>query len=160
MVGKYVAEKTKSVRSFSVFLTALKSVKYNWKLLEAQNRKAILDLFDGMSTRKDMTGRDYTEILNGIAGLGIGWKELNENTRRKLLERLPEMQNKFEGMNLCSVVFTYGKLSVNIKEVSSNPIEQAFLQIAIKALEAIKNNPGQFLDRHREVITKLQCIVY
>jgi hypothetical protein len=160
IIDKYLSEEKKSVKWFSLFLTAMKSVKYHWKLLEQPKRRVILDLFNEMSTRNDMTGRQYTEILNGIAGLGVDWKELNENTRRKLLERLPEMENKLEGVSLTSVVFTYGKLSVNIKEVSSKPIEQAVLQIAIKALERIKSNKSEDLDRNREVITNYTvCIV-
>jgi hypothetical protein len=159
IIDKYLVEKRKSVRTFSLFLTALKSVKYNLKLLEQQNRNAVLDLFDEMSTRTDMTGRGYTEILNGIAGLGIGWKELNESTGRKLLSRLPEMQNKLEGISLYSVIFTYGKLSVNIKEVSSRPIEQAFHQIALNGLELMKHNLDEFLDRNREVISYSVSII-
>jgi predicted Fe-S protein YdhL (DUF1289 family) len=160
ILGKYLTEKKKSVKWFPLFLTALKSVKYNWKLLEQPNRKKILELFDEMSTRKDMNERQYSEILNGIAGLGIGWKVLNESTRKKLLERLPEMQTKLEGISMYSVVFTYGKLSVNIKEVSSKPIEQAFLQIAIKALERIKSNKSEDLDRNRDLETNYTvCIV-
>jgi hypothetical protein len=142
IMESYIEKRWKSTWSFSIFITAIKKLNYHWKILDETRKQEFLKLFDYITGRKKMTERGYTEILAGISGLGIRWSELNENTRRNLLDRIDEMKDQLIGFHLIAVIFHFGKLGAIIKESEQctphSQLEDSFMELVLKALEFIE----------------------
>jgi hypothetical protein len=115
LIVKYFRSASISLRSFPLFLTSLKKLDYHWNSFDNDVKKRILNLFGDMSNDDMLTGREYSEIIGGITGLGMKWNDLKERTRETLLGRLKNIYGESELIHLRSIIFNMGKLSVHIQ---------------------------------------------
>jgi hypothetical protein len=154
LINKYLKVKWKPVDEFALFFTALKVLNYKWKFINNWKRNLILEIFDKLIGSKEMTGREYSEILGGFSGIDLDWNTIDKKSRTRFLFRLEEIKETIRGINLCSVLFNYGKLGINVKTLPPQ-IEVTFLDIAMKALKVIRDDEGK-LDKGREVKEDIQ----
>jgi hypothetical protein len=158
LLNKYLKVKWKPVDEFALFFTALKVLNYKWKFINNWKKNLILETFDKLIESKEMTGREYSEILGGFSGIDLDWEKIDKKTRTRFLFRLEEIKETLKGINLVSVLFNYGKLGVNVKSLPPQ-VEVTFLDIAMKSLKMIRDDEGK-LDKGREVKRKIFSINY
>jgi hypothetical protein len=108
LIVKYLRSASISLRSFPLFLTSLKKLDYHWNSFDNDVKERILNMFDLISNAEVLTGREYSEIMGGIAGLGMNWNDLKERTRETLLGRLKHFYGECNLVSLSSIISTWG----------------------------------------------------
>jgi hypothetical protein len=144
-VAKYVKSPSRTLRSFPLLLTSMKKLDYRWSdhFCEATEiKERIINLLDEFSHDDKLTGRELNEVLGGIAGLGMNWKnDLKESTRNNLFQRLAVFYPRFPGFDLggiATTIFTLGRLEVNVQEQPESDYKYIFLQMVLNALELLQ----------------------
>jgi hypothetical protein len=133
LIVKYLRSASTSLRSFPCFLSSLKKLDYHWNTFDNDTKERILNLFDDMSNGNMLEGREYSEIIGGITGLGMNWNDLKERTRETLLGRLRNFYWQFDLISLYSIIFSMGKLSLRIQY--GGVIWETILEMTSKTLE-------------------------
>jgi hypothetical protein len=154
LIVKYLRSASISLRSFPLFLTSLKKLDYRWRSFGDDVKERILNIFDLISNDEMLTGREYSEIMGGITGLGMNWNDLKERTRETLLGRLKNIYWGCDMLNLYSIIFNMGKLSVHIQR--DGVIWETVLQMASKILELIEKVSNL---KDRERIVSFTCML-
>jgi hypothetical protein len=111
---KFISSSSKSFQSFPLFLTSLKKLDYRWNVFDRCTKERIVNRFDDISNDGMLKGKEYRELIAGIAGLEMNWNDLKERTRTNLLERLKNIYGELDLSGLGMVIFHLGKLSVRL----------------------------------------------
>jgi hypothetical protein len=135
LIVKYICSSSKSFVSFPLFLTSLKKVDYRWNLIDRETKERIVFLFDGISEDETLKGREYGELIGGIAGLEMNWNDLKENTRKSLLERLKNIDEETDLLYLYSIIFTMGRLVIQLQPGDST--WESVLKMTAKILTSV-----------------------
>jgi hypothetical protein len=155
LIVKYLRSATTSLRSFPLFLTSLKKLDYHWNSFDNDVKERILNLFDDIANDGMLKGREYSEIIGGITGLGMKWNDLKERTRKTLLGRLKNVYGGCDLIGLSSIVFNMGKLSVRIPHGDS--IWETVLQMTSKIFELMEKETD-LKERGRRV--SFSCVLH
>jgi hypothetical protein len=144
-IAKYINSPSWTPRSFPMLLTSMKKLDYRWSdhFCEASEiKERIINLVDEFSNDYKVTGRELNEVLGGIAGLGMNWKnDLKESTRNNLFQRLAVLYPAFPGFDLggiATTIFTLGRLEVNVQEQPESNSKYIFLQMVLNAVELMQ----------------------
>jgi hypothetical protein len=136
LIVKYLRSTSIPLRSFPLFLTSLKKLDYQWNFFGNDTTERVVDMFDLISNAEVLTGREYSEIIGGITGLGMNWNDLKERTRETLLGRLKHFYGECNLVSLSSIIFNMGKLSVRISHGDS--IWETVLQMTSMIFELME----------------------
>jgi hypothetical protein len=150
--------RAKSPRSFPLFLTSLRKLNYRWSFMASETKQKLLQLFDEVSTDKSLTGRDFNEVIGGVVtGLAMEWRDFQETTRNKLLQRLKGLYGTLNLLELSSIIFNLGKLAVN-NHNNNNGDKEIFVVMTKRALNLMKMEKNT-LNKSRRVKPKSLILV-
>jgi hypothetical protein len=147
IVDKFLKKKQQSFYWFALFLSGLRGLNYSGALLKSNHRQRILESLSELNEGND--GRAYSDLLIGIGGLRISWKDYCEAGQRNLLNQLESVKETLDARSICTVIFNYGKLGANLKETGHKKI---VIELVEKGLKEIDDDIGKGkLDLSREV---------
>jgi hypothetical protein len=155
LIVKYLRSVSPSLRSFPLFLTSLKKLDYRWNFFGSDAKERILNMFDDMSNDNVLKGREYSEIIAGITGLGMKWNDLKERTRETLLGRLKNIHGGCDLVSLYSIIFNLGKLSVRIHH--GDVIRETVLQMTSKIFELMEKESIQ--KKRERIVSVSECFI-
>jgi hypothetical protein len=135
LVVKYICSSSKSFVSFPLFLTSLKKVDYRWKLFDRGTKERIVDVFDGICEDELLKGGEYGELIAGVTGLEMNWKDLKEKSRKTLLNRLKNIYGQMDLSSLSMIIFHMGKLAVHFSP--RDVIWETVLKMTVKILTSV-----------------------
>jgi hypothetical protein len=138
LTDKFFEKKEHSFRWFALFLTGLKGLKHSGHFLNEKQRQRTMELFGEL--RKDCDERAYSELLSGIVGLRIYWDEISEAGKQNLLNHLEVLKSDFTADRFYTVVFNFGKLGVNLKNL---PCKHTITKLTEKALLEMQGDNGE-----------------
>jgi hypothetical protein len=138
VVEDFLEKTPQSFRWFAVFLFALKGVNFSGRALHEKYRQRIVELLGDL--KEDRDGKAVSELISGIVGVGIRWGDINEAGKRNLLNQLEEIKSEMTADHLCQILFSFGKLGVNLKE---SPSKKTILELTAKELEEVEKDNGQ-----------------
>jgi hypothetical protein len=137
-VDKVLQRNQKSFLWFAFFLSAIKRLKYSGSLLTSNHRQRILKSLSELV--EDGDERAYSELLGGIVGVEINWKEISEMGKRNLLKHMESKKEEFTADTIPSVLFNFGKLGVDLKETGN---KKTVVELVEKALQDIAKDNGK-----------------
>jgi hypothetical protein len=138
IVDKVLQRNQKSFLWFAFFLSAIKRLKYSGSLLTSNHRQRILKSLSELV--EDGDERAYSELLSGIVGVEINWKEISEMGKRNLLKHMESKKEEFTADTSPSVLFNFGKLGVDLKETGN---KKTVIELVEKALQDIAKDNGK-----------------
>jgi hypothetical protein len=146
IVDKFFEKNQQSFRWLGLFLTGIRGLKYSGALLKSNHRQRILESLSEL--KEDSHERSYAELISGIVGLGINWEEINEAGKRNLLNQLETVKATLTARNINTVIFSFGKLGVDLTETR---YKKTIIELAEKVLKELKSDNGKGVDLPREV---------
>jgi hypothetical protein len=124
--------------SLSKFLTALRFLQYEWRLLNAQRKQQIISVFEHIHKNTNCDSRELSEIITALGGIGFNWNELTDKGKESYFQRLTDIKEDFTGLDAVILIFNFGKLNVRIRRNVSRETEQTFIFLVQKAIDGIQ----------------------
>jgi hypothetical protein len=134
---QYLKIEKKTARWFSLFLTAIRALSYKAPIISEDHLQFIRDSMTVVSQDRKMNEKDFTEIISGLAGLGIEWTQLPEIAQNNLFIHMDNLGEYLVADFWKSILFNLGKMGADL---AGSDYKRKALQITMTTLKAIERD--------------------